>query len=124
MTAELEALREQAEAELRNVETEDQLLAIRTRYLGRKGLLTGLLRNIANVPPEERPQFGKDCNEVKEGLSARIDAILARMASSKRDDALLAERLDVTLPGRGVRYGRLHPVTQVREEICRIFAGL
>ena len=124
MTAELEALREQAEAELRNVETEDQLLAIRTRYLGRKGLLTGLLRNIANVPTEERPQFGKDCNEVKERLSARIDEILAGMASSKRDEALLAERLDVTLPGRGVRYGRIHPVTQVREEICRIFAGL
>jgi phenylalanyl-tRNA synthetase alpha chain len=124
MTAELEALREQAEAELRNVETEDQLLAIRTRYLGRKGLLTGLLRNIANVPAEERPQFGKDCNEVKESLSARIDEILAGMASSKRDEALLADRLDVTLPGRGVRYGRIHPVTQVREEICRIFAGL
>ncbi len=124
MTGELEALREQAEAELRKVETEEELLAIRTRYLGRKGLLTGLLRNIANVPPEERPQFGKDCNEVKEGLSARIDQILAGMASSKRDEALLSERIDVTLPGRGVRYGRIHPVTQVREEICRIFAGL
>ena len=59
MTGELEALREQAEAELRKAGTEEELLAIRTRYLGRKGLLTGFLRNIANVPPEERPQFGK-----------------------------------------------------------------
>ena len=124
MTAELEALREQAEAELRNAGTEEELQAIRTRYLGRKGLLTGLLRNIANVPPEERPQFGKDSNEVKEALSARIDQLLAGIASSKRDAALLSERIDVTLPGRGVRTGRLHPVTQVREEICRIFAGL
>ncbi len=44
--------------------------------------------------------------------------------SSKREEALLRERIDVTLPGRGVRHGSLHPVTQVREEICRIFAGL
>ena len=124
MTGELEALREQAEVELRKAGTEEELLAIRTRYLGRKGLLTGLLRNIANVPSEARPQFGKDCNEVKEDLSARIDGILAGMVSARKEAALLSERIDVTLPGRGVRQGRIHPVIQVREEICRIFAGL
>ncbi len=124
MTGELEALREQAEAELLKVGTEEELLAIRTRYLGRKGLLTGLLRNIGNVPSEERPQFGRQCNEVKETLSAGIDQLLAGLASSKKEELLQRERLDVTLPGRGVRHGRLHPVTQVREEICRIFAGL
>jgi phenylalanyl-tRNA synthetase alpha chain len=124
MTGELTALREQAEAELRKTGTEEELLAVRTRYLGRKGLLTGLLRNIGNVSPEERPEFGKRCNEIKEDLSARIDQHLAGMASKKREEALLRERIDVTLPGRGVRYGALHPVTQVREEICRIFAGL
>jgi phenylalanyl-tRNA synthetase alpha chain len=124
MTGELRNLREQAEAELRKAGTEEELQAIRTRYLGRKGLLTGLLRSIANVAPGDRPQFGKDCNEVKEGLSARIDDLLAELAFSRKEEVLLGERIDVTLPGRGVRYGRLHPVTQVREEICRIFAGL
>jgi phenylalanyl-tRNA synthetase alpha chain len=124
MTGELKVLREQAETELRKAGTEEALQAIRTCYLGRKGLLTGLLRNIANVAPEDRPRFGKECNEVKEELSARIDELLAGLASSKKDEALLRERIDVTLPGRGVRHGRLHPVTQVRDEICRIFAGL
>lgn len=124
MTAELEALREQAEAELGKVGTEEELLTIRTRYLGRKGLLTGLLRNIAAVPPEARPQFGKECNELKEILTARIDAVLERMASARKAATLLDARIDVTLPGRGVRHGRVHPVIQVREEICRIFAGL
>lgn len=124
MREDLKALREQAEAELRKAETEEELQEIRTRYLGRKGLLTGLLRNIGNVPSEERPQFGRQCNEVKEILSAGIDQLLAGLASSKKEELLQRERLDVTLPGRGVRHGRLHPVTQVREEICRIFAGL
>ena len=124
MREDLKALRERVEAELRKAETEEELQEIRTRYLGRKGLLTGLLRNIGNVPSEERPQFGRQCNEVKETLSAGIDQLLAGLASSKKEELLQRERLDVTLPGRGVRHGRLHPVTQVREEICRIFAGL
>jgi phenylalanyl-tRNA synthetase alpha chain len=124
MTEELELLREQAEAELRKAGSEDEIQAIRTRYLGRKGLLTGLLRNIAHVAPEDRPQFGKDCNEVKEALSAEIDQALDGLASSRKEQVTLRERIDVTLPGRAVRHGRLHPVTQIREEICRIFAGL
>jgi phenylalanyl-tRNA synthetase alpha chain len=124
MTGELEVLREQAEDELAKAGSEEEVQAIRTRYLGRKGLLTGLLRNIALVAPEERPRFGKDCNEIKESLSARIDGILDRWTSSRKERAILSERLDITLPGRAVRHGRLHPVTQVREEICRIFSGL
>jgi phenylalanyl-tRNA synthetase alpha chain len=124
MREDLKALREQAESELLKAKTEEELQEIRTRYLGRKGLLTGLLRNIKNVPSEERSQFGRQCNEVKETLFAGIDQLLAGLASSKKEEILQRERLDVSLPGRGVRHGRLHPVTQVREEICRIFAGL
>jgi phenylalanyl-tRNA synthetase alpha chain len=124
MTGELTALREAAEAELQKARTEAELQAVRTRYLGRKGLLTGLLRNIGAVAPAQRPEFGRRCNEIKEDLAARIERLLAGMASKKREEALLSERIDVTLPGRGVRRGALHPVTQVREEICRIFAGI
>jgi phenylalanyl-tRNA synthetase alpha chain len=124
MTGELAVLREQAEAELRQAASEEELQAIRTRYLGRKGLVTGLLRNIAHVTPEDRPAFGKDCNELKETISARIDQILEELASSRRERIALHERIDVTLPGRAVRHGRLHPVTQIRDEVCRIFAGL
>jgi len=117
MTGELELLREQAEAELRKAESEEELQAIRTRFLGRKGLLTGLLRNIAKVAPEDRPQFGKECNEVKEALSAGIDRVLDGLASSRKEQITLRERIDVTLPGRAVRHGRLHPVTQIREDL-------
>ena len=124
MTGELEVLREQAEAALREAGSEEEIQAVRTKFLGRKGLLTGLLRNIAKVAPEERPRFGQDCNQVKESLSAQIDRALAERTASRKEQDILRDRIDVTLPGRAVRYGRLHPVTQVREEICRIFAGL
>lgn len=124
MTGELELLRDQAEAELGKAGSEEEIQAIRTRYLGRKGLLTGLLRNIAHVAPEDRPGFGKECNELKEAISAKVDQVLDRLVSSQREQAILREQIDVTLPGRAVRQGRLHPVTQIRDEICRIFAGL
>lgn len=124
MRGELEALRRQAEEELQKAVAESDFQAVRTRYLGRKGLLTGLLRNIAGVLPQDRALFGKECNEVKDLISAKIDARLAEIAGFERQKALRSERIDVTLPGRAVRYGSLHPVTQVREEICAIFAGL
>ena len=124
MTEELRALQERADADLKDAKNEEELQIVRTRYLGRKGLLTGLLRNIAVVPPEQRPQFGQACNRFKETLSARIDSRIAELATSQRGDQLLRERIDITLPGRGVHPGRLHPVTQVKEEICAIFAGL
>ncbi|MDD5712778.1 MAG: phenylalanine--tRNA ligase subunit alpha [Smithellaceae bacterium] len=124
MIQELEELRKKAESELATAGTEEEILTLKTKYLGRKGLLTGILRNISNVTPEQRPLFGKRSNEVKEELSARIDAALEVLAAKGADDALLRERIDVTLPGRGVKPGRIHPVIQVSWEICSIFSAL
>ena len=124
MIKDLEELQKKAEEELSRAGTEEELLVIKTKYLGRKGLLTGLLRNITSLPTEERALFGKRSNEVKDILTAKIEDTLQDIASRKRDETLLSERIDVTLPGRGIRYGRIHPVTQVSREICDIFAGL
>lgn len=119
----LEELQQQAEKELSAAATEENLQLLRIKYLGRKGLLTKLLRDIGSVPPEERPLFGKSCNEIKEILSGRIDALLEERARSAGEASLLREGIDVTLPGRGAGAGKLHPVTQIFNEICRIFAG-
>ena len=124
MIKDLEELQKKAEEELSRAGTEEELLVVKTKYLGRKGLLTGLLRNITSLPTEEKALFGKRSNEVKDILTAKIEDILRDIASRKRDETLLRERIDVTLPGRGIRYGRIHPVTQVSREICDIFAGL
>ncbi len=123
MTEALSELQQEAERELAEAGTEEVLQALRIKYLGRKGLLTKLLREISNVSPEERPEFGQRCNEVKEFLSKAIDAALQEKARAEKEKLLLRERIDVTLPGRGVRPGRLHPITQVLNEICAFFSG-
>lgn len=123
MISELQKLEKDALAELNTATTEDDFLNIRTKYLGRKGLLTGLLRNIAQVSNEEKPLFGKLCNEVKNSLNSRIDEALQHQASRNREEILLKEKIDVTLPGNAVKCGRIHPVVQIRREICSVFAS-
>ena len=123
MISELQQLEESALAELETAKTEDQFLLIRTKYIGRKGLLTGLLRNIAQVPDAEKPLFGKLCNELKNLLNTKIEEALQRHAIRKKEDILLKEKIDVTLPGSVIKCGRIHPVIQVRREICAIFAS-
>jgi phenylalanyl-tRNA synthetase alpha chain len=123
MVDELQQLEKDAVAELAGSLSEEQILVVRTKYLGRKGLLTALLRNIAQVPDDEKPLFGKRCNEVKEILNSKIEDILQKLSIRKKENSLLKEKIDVTLPGRAVRRGRIHPVIQVRREICTIFAS-
>jgi phenylalanyl-tRNA synthetase alpha chain len=123
MISELQQLEESALAELETARTEDQFLLVKTKYIGRKGLLTGLLRNIAQVPDAEKPLFGKLCNELKNLLNTKIEEALQRQAIRKKEDVLLKEKIDVTLPGSVIKCGRIHPVIQVRREICAIFAS-
>jgi len=124
MLAQLKSIESAAEAEIRQAVSEQMLLDIKTRYLGRKGILTGMLRNISQSPPEERPYFGKLCNEIKERLTSLIDRSIENAGNLRRQEELRKETIDVTLPGRQPAWGHLHPLTQVFEEICRIFAGL
>ena len=123
MSDDLQQLETSALAELKKATNEDQAQAVRTKYLGRKGLLTGLLRNIAQVPDAEKRLFGKRCNEVKDLLSAKIDEVLSQQSLLTKSSGLLKEKIDVTIPGRSVKYGRIHPVIQIRREICAIFTS-
>ena len=120
----LDELENKVMLELPGATSEDALNELRTRYLGRKGVLTQMLRQISAVTAEERPLFGKRSNEIKESLSLAIDEALEKLKSSRKDDVLLKETIDVTLPGRAVGIGHLHPVTRVSQEICRIFARM
>ncbi|HOD98538.1 MAG TPA: phenylalanine--tRNA ligase subunit alpha [Syntrophales bacterium] len=124
MIQELKELAQRAETELQGAHTEEALNVLRTKYLGRKGLLTQMLRQLGSVSTTERPLFGRLSNEIKEKISASLDAALERIKDSRRNELLCREAIDITLPGRAVRIGHRHPVTQVMEEICGIFSRL
>ncbi|MGD0277620.1 MAG: phenylalanine--tRNA ligase subunit alpha [Syntrophales bacterium] len=124
MTDAVAELLKQAEVELLAADTRDAIETVRVKYLGRKGLLTVQLRNLGEMPPEERPSFGKRLNEAKEKLAVQLEEAITRKSHSERDDRLQKEWEDVTLPGRDITQGSLHPVTQVLREVCGILTGL
>ncbi len=90
----------------------------RIAYLGKKGLLTALMKRLGGLSPEERPEAGQTVNRLKNDLAKRFDEVREKILSRKEEGASL---LDVTLPGREPSRGHLHPITQVLLEICEIF---
>ena len=120
----LRRLEKEALEAVKKVEDFQGLESLRVKYLGRKGALTQLLRSLKDIPPEERPKLGQEANRVKASLEERIRAARERISQLERERALRRERVDVTLPGAPVLRGRLHPITQVMDEIVDIFTSM
>jgi len=117
----IEQIQEAAVAEARTISDNEALQALSTRYLGRKGILTQYLRNIASLPAEERPLAGKKANEVKLRLEALFKEALVRLENR---NAQSGPAIDVSLPGRRLSHGALHPITQITDRICEIFSRM
>ncbi|NVM23017.1 MAG: phenylalanine--tRNA ligase subunit alpha [Desulfobacterales bacterium] len=121
MKEKLERLEQEALKALEAADNPQEVQLLRVRYVGRKGAVTQCLRSISTLPPAERPLAGKLANEVKTRLEAAFkDSIEAFDTGRKRPDGAL----DVTLPGRPLAGGRLHPITQITQAICEIFLRL
>ncbi len=120
----LNALEASARLSLGDATDDAGLEQLRVRYLGRKGELASILRGLADLDPAERPAIGKRANEVKQWLEEALAARREALEAAARAAALGGERADVTLPGRPVPMGRLHPSTQILRRICQIWADM
>src|SRR5947208_6773356 len=110
MTERFEALRAEALAALAAAGDPQAIQDVKARYLGRKGAISALLKEIGALPPDVRAQVGQIANRVKAELEAAIDA-RALAAQREREDAELARAaVDVTLPGRRTKPGHRHPI--------------
>jgi phenylalanyl-tRNA synthetase alpha chain len=123
MLNQVEELASKAFDELGRVTDVSELEVWRIRYLGRKSSLIQILRSLATLPLKERRKVGARANELKKALEA---AFTEKKSNLERSLALSLQResLDITLPGRQVSLGRLHPTTQILEEICDIFSSM
>jgi phenylalanyl-tRNA synthetase alpha chain len=109
---------------LARVDREDDVTEIRQAILGRKGELTAILRGMSALPEHERPRFGKLANETREAIDALLAGREGELAAVGVQRRLAGETLDVTLPGRPVAMGGLHPITLVLEELKDVFLGM
>ncbi len=101
-----------------------QLEHAKARYLGKAGALTELQKSLGKLAPEERPAMGARFNAAKEQIEAALAAQRNKIQSAKLDAKLALEALDVTLPGRGIGAGGLHPVTRSLQRIETLFHSI
>ncbi|HOD52763.1 MAG TPA: phenylalanine--tRNA ligase subunit alpha [Candidatus Hydrogenedentes bacterium] len=124
MKQKLDEIRATAVQSINAVTDLASLEQIRVKFLGRKGLLTEVLRGLAEVAPEDRPILGKVANDVKQALNDALESRKAALAESEEAASASAERIDLTLPGRRPLRGHKHPIMRVAEEITDIFVQL
>ncbi|WP_333843694.1 phenylalanine--tRNA ligase subunit alpha [Pelomicrobium sp.] len=120
----LDQLVQEALEEFRRVKDPDSLERAKARYLGRAGILTGLLKTLGRLPPEERPVAGARINQAKQRLEEALARTREALAWRTLEERLASEALDVSLPGRGQGVGGLHPVTRTLARIEALFASI
>ncbi|MGO8762702.1 MAG: phenylalanine--tRNA ligase subunit alpha [Desulfobaccales bacterium] len=116
------ALKSMALQAIRHASDPEALERIRVQYLGRKGELTTILRGLGKLDPEVRRSVGQEANRTKEALEGALDEALGALKAAARLGA--APTVDVTLPGRRLPRGRLHPLNRIMAEVCDIFLHL
>ena len=123
MATDLEEVLEEAEAAVEAAADLRALDEVRVHYLGKSGVFTEQLKQLGKLPKEERPAAGQAINKAKQALQQAIEARREALEQAALAQRLAAERIDVTLPGRGLGRGGLHPVTRTMRRIQEIFGG-
>src|SRR5882672_4962628 len=125
MSDRITKLREDFDGELKAVNADADANALRDRWVGRKsGVVTAEMKTVGNLSPEERRVAGQRLNELKNYVEAGIEKLQSGFAARREAEQLVKERIDVTLPGRRIRAGHLHPITLLRQKIEDIFVSM
>ncbi|MBR6102686.1 MAG: phenylalanine--tRNA ligase subunit alpha [Ruminococcus sp.] len=124
MKEQLKSIEERAKSELQNVSDIKLLEEIRVKFLGKKGELTAILKQMGGLSAEERPVIGQLANTVRADIEKAIGEKQAQMKAEIAEKKLAAETLDVTLPGRTPKVGRPHPLNAVLAEVEEVFLGM
>ncbi len=121
MENKLHQLQKEAQESLTAAADAAELEEFRIKFLGRKGAFTAVMRSLGSVPIEERPRLGQLANGIKSELTALFEQ---RLSALTEESASGDGEIDCSLPGRIPQRGSIHPVTQIMEEVCNIFASM
>ena len=124
MKSQLEAIRAAATEEIAKVSSKIDLDALKVRFLGKKGELTAILKQMGKLSPEERPVMGQLANEVRSFIEEKIEERSAEIKKIETAQKLKDETIDVTMPGKVKPLGHKHPLSIVLDEVKEIFMGM
>lgn len=120
----IEQIRKAAMEELAAINDLKALDNLRVKYLGKKGELTAILKQMGGLSAEERPVIGQLANDIRVDIEEKIEEFTARIKAKEQERALAGERLDVTMPGKKFVIGKKHPLDSVLDEVLEIFLGM
>lgn len=123
-TSKVLEIKQSFDAAIAPVSDEKALNDVRIEYLGKKGHVNGLMKEMKNLSGEDKPVWGQEVNTVRNYISGKIEALGEHLNNEKLNRQLREETLDVTLPGRTVPVGAPHPLPRIIEEIEDFFIGL
>lgn len=124
MKEKLQALLDEARVEIQAANGLKELEDLRIKYLGKKGEVTLVLKNMKDLTPEERPLIGKIANDVREAIESLLDASKDDKKGLEIENQLNREAIDVTMPSKGMSRGHKHPINVALDEIIEIFLGM
>ena len=124
MKEKIEQLKAAAAEALKNASSKEDLEALRIKYLGKKGELTGLLKQLGSVAPEERPKIGQLVNEAKSKIESAINESRDKLARAAKELKLAGEAVDITMPAKEKKVGVLHPLNRVLNDMIDIFKSM
>ena len=124
MKEQLERIETLAKQEMESCTDIKALDDLRVKYLGKKGELTAILKQMGKLSAEERPVIGQLANQVRADIEEALSTKLAALKANAQAEQLKSETIDITLPGKTAPMGKLHPLTKVENEIREIFMGM
>ena len=124
MQEKLLQLQEIALKEINETSSIEEVENLRVKYLGKKGELTAILKEMGKLPKEERPAMGEVANTVRSSIETSISAKKEVAKEAEKQKRLLEEVIDVTMPAKEVKVGKQHPISQIIDEVSEIFIGM
>lgn len=124
MQTQLKNIKVEAEKEIASAKTPKDIEDVRVKYLGKKGALTAILKQMGGLSNDERPIIGQLANEVRDFIGEKINASMKKIKKARLDEQLSSEKIDVTLPGVRKPLGHKHPLSIVLDEVKKIFVGM
>ena len=124
MKEKIEQIKTNSIMEIEKAETQKELADAKVKYLGKKGELTLVLREMGKLTQEERPIMGKLVNEVRDILEEEFSKKEKELKYRELQKRIETENIDVTEPGKKIELGSIHPITKIIKEVEEIFLGM
>lgn len=124
MSQKIETLSNQFASDLATAASSSDLEALKVKYLGKKGPIQGLMKDLKDTPPDQRPEVGKQINDLKEKITERLTTAQNHLIEKEESTRLVQEKIDITLPGSRHFMGRKHVITQTFDEIIDILSSM